>query len=95
LAQMGVDISAQRSKSLDIFVGGSFDDVVTVCDRARELCPVFPGDPAMLHWSLPDPLEVGGSDAQRLQAFRRVAAQLDTRIHYFLLALRKAPDQHL
>jgi ArsR family transcriptional regulator, arsenate/arsenite/antimonite-responsive transcriptional repressor / arsenate reductase (thioredoxin) len=95
LAQMGVDISAQRSKSLDLFAGGTFDDVITVCDQARELCPVFPGDPAMIHWSIPDPLEAGGSDAQRLQAFQRVAAQLDTRIHYFLLGLRNAPQKSL
>jgi protein-tyrosine-phosphatase/DNA-binding transcriptional ArsR family regulator len=95
LEQMRVDISAQRSKSLDLFAGGSFDNVITVCDRARELCPVFPGDPAMIHWSIPDPLEVGGSDAQRMQAFHNVAAQLDTRIHYFLLALQKAPEKSL
>jgi protein-tyrosine-phosphatase/DNA-binding transcriptional ArsR family regulator len=95
LAQMGVDISAQRSKSLDLFVGESFDDVITVCDRAREICPVFPGDPAVIHWSIPDPLDVGGSDAERLQAFRRIAAQLDIRIHYFLLALYHAPEKSL
>jgi protein-tyrosine-phosphatase/DNA-binding transcriptional ArsR family regulator len=95
LAQMGIDISAQGSKSLDLFAGGSFDDVITVCDRARVQCPVFPGDPAMLHWSIPDPLEVGGSDAQRFQAFRRIAEQLDTRIHYFLLTLYKSSEKTL
>jgi protein-tyrosine-phosphatase/DNA-binding transcriptional ArsR family regulator len=95
LAQVGVDISAQRSKSLDLFARGSFDDVITVCDRAREQCPVFPGDPIMIHWSIPDPLEAGGSDAQRRQAFRSVAEQLDTRIHYFLLALHNAPEKSL
>jgi ArsR family transcriptional regulator, arsenate/arsenite/antimonite-responsive transcriptional repressor / arsenate reductase (thioredoxin) len=95
LAGMGIDISAQRSKGLDLFAGGSFDDVITVCDRAREQCPVFPGDPAMIHWSIPDPLDETGSDLERLQAFRRVAGQLDTRIRYFLLALEKVPDQPL
>lgn len=95
LAQMGIDISAQRSKSLDLFAGGSFDDVITVCDRARELCPVFPGNPIMIHWSIPDPLEAGGSEAQRRRAFRSVAEQLDTRIHYFLLALHNAPENSL
>lgn len=91
LAEMGIDISAQRSKSLDVFTGGQFDDVITVCDRARELCPVYPGDPAMLHWSIPDPLEVTGDDHVRMQAFRSVAGQLVTRINYFLLALQEAP----
>jgi thioredoxin type arsenate reductase len=88
LAQMGIDISAQRSKSLDVFNGQSFDFVITVCDRARELCPVYPGDPAVYHWSIPDPAEVTGTDSQRLQAFRRVADHLQTRIRYFLLALQ-------
>jgi protein-tyrosine-phosphatase/DNA-binding transcriptional ArsR family regulator len=95
LAQMGIDISAQRSKGLDVFAGQTFDDVITVCDRARELCPVYPGDPAVYHWSIPDPVEVTGTDTQRLKAFRRVADQLQTRIRYFLLALHKAPDQPL
>jgi protein-tyrosine-phosphatase/DNA-binding transcriptional ArsR family regulator len=95
LAEMGIDISTQRSKSLDVFTGEQFDDVITVCDRARELCPVFPGDPAMLHWSIPDPLEVTGDDRVRMQAFRSVADQLVTRINYFLLALHDAPDKLL
>jgi protein-tyrosine-phosphatase/DNA-binding transcriptional ArsR family regulator len=95
LAQMGIDISAQRSKGLEVFAGQSFDFVITVCDRARELCPVYPGDPAVYHWSIPDPVEVTGTDTQRLQAFRRLADQLQTRIRYFLLALQKAPDQPL
>jgi ArsR family transcriptional regulator, arsenate/arsenite/antimonite-responsive transcriptional repressor / arsenate reductase (thioredoxin) len=88
LAQLGIDISTQRSKSLDPFAGQTFDYVVTVCDRAREQCPVFPGEPAMLHWSIPDPLAATGSERERMQAFHQVAAQLATRLHYFLLALR-------
>jgi protein-tyrosine-phosphatase/DNA-binding transcriptional ArsR family regulator len=88
LAQLGIDISTQRSKSLDLFAGQTFDYVVTVCDRAREQCPVFRGEPTMLHWSIPDPLAVTGSDQERMQAFHQVAAQLATRVHYFLLALR-------
>jgi ArsR family transcriptional regulator, arsenate/arsenite/antimonite-responsive transcriptional repressor / arsenate reductase (thioredoxin) len=95
LAQMGIDISGQRSKNLDVFNGQSFDYVITVCDRARELCPVYPGDPVMIHWSIPDPVEVTGTDPERMQAFRSVAAQLATRVRYFLLALQKAPDQPL
>lgn len=92
MAQLGIDISAQRSKSLDLFTGQSFDFVITVCDRARELCPIYPGDPAVYHWSIPDPVEVTGTDMQRLQAFRRVAEQLESRIRYFLLALQPVPD---
>jgi protein-tyrosine-phosphatase/DNA-binding transcriptional ArsR family regulator len=95
LAQMGMDVSAQRSKSLDLFAGLSFDYVITVCDRARELCPVFPGEPVMIHWSIPDPLEATGDDAQRMQAFHAVAAELFTRIHYLLLQLQAAPVKPL
>jgi thioredoxin type arsenate reductase len=84
MREMGIDISDQRSKSLDEFLGQTFDAIVTVCDRAREACPVFPGDPARIHWSIPDPLEAQGSEAEQLEAFRETAAQLDTRIHYFL-----------
>jgi protein-tyrosine-phosphatase/DNA-binding transcriptional ArsR family regulator len=95
MAQIGIDISAQRSKSLDLFTGQLFDFVITVCDRARELCPVYPGGPAVYHWSIPDPVEVTGTDVQRLQAFRHVADQLETRIRYFLLALQPAPNPTL
>jgi ArsR family transcriptional regulator, arsenate/arsenite/antimonite-responsive transcriptional repressor / arsenate reductase (thioredoxin) len=95
LEQMGIDISAQRSKGLDVFAGQPFDYVITVCDRARELCPVYPGDPTMIHWSIPDPAEVTGTDSERMQAFHNVAAQLATRVHYFLLALHKAPGKPL
>ncbi|MEJ2599355.1 MAG: MarR family transcriptional regulator [Anaerolineales bacterium] len=88
MAEMGIDISNQRSKSLEVFAGGRFDHVITVCDRARELCPVYPGEPVMIHWSISDPVEVTGSVQERMQAFRRVAGELLTRTDYFLLALR-------
>jgi arsenate reductase (thioredoxin) len=91
LAEAGIDWSAARSKSADEFVGQSFDYVVTVCDRARTACPVFPGNGEVLHWGLEDPAEVEGSEATRLEAFRRTYMEITQRIHPFVeVALRAA-----
>lgn len=85
LAQMGVDISQQRSKQLTLFQDQSFDYIVTVCDRMREACPTFPGDREQIHWSLPDPAALSGvSEDAREQAFAQIADQLLTRLRHFL-----------
>ena len=67
LAEAGIDISAARSKSVNDFVGQPFDYVVTVCDRARESCPYFPGGRETLHWGFDDPAEAEGSEDERLR----------------------------
>ena len=84
LHEWGIDTTDCRAKSLSGFAGQTFDYIITVCDRVREECPVFPGDPAQMHWSLPDPLEVEDA-ALRRQAFRAVRQELQTRICYLLL----------
>jgi len=85
LAQMGVDISQQRSKRLDLFGDQSFDYIVTVCDRMREACPTFPGDLEQIHWSLPDPAALSDvSERAREEAFEQIAHQLLTRLRHFL-----------
>lgn len=89
LGEMNIDISSQRSKSLDEFVGQHFDYIITVCDRAREACPLFPGDPVRIHWSFSDPAALEGSEDERFQAFRETALQLNTRIGYLLLAIQR------
>jgi arsenate reductase len=89
MAEIGVDISDQHSKSLDEFIGQRFDYIITVCDRARENCPVFPGDPVYVHWSFPDPLEVGGREELRYYAFRQTAVQMRTRIGYLLIHFQR------
>ena len=76
MAELGLDISAQRSKSVDEFSGEGFDVVVTTCDEAKEACPLFPGTARMLHWGLPDPAAVEGDEATRLNAFRQVRDEL-------------------
>jgi len=82
--EIGIDISAQRSKSVDEFAGQSFDYVVTVCDSARDNCPVFPGAAKRIHWSLEDPAAIEGTEEQRLANFRRIRDQLRDRVKAFL-----------
>ena len=72
MAEMGVDISAQESETLDRYLGETLDLVVTVCDDANEACPVFPGARERLHWSFPDPSKAAGGYDKRLLAFRNV-----------------------
>ena len=77
------DPARYTSKSLDLFVGQRFDYIITVCDRVRDGCPVFPDDPVRIHWSFPDPALVEDSDAQA-RAFHTVQRELCTRIRYLL-----------
>jgi len=76
MREMGIDISGHRSKSVDEFARRQFDYVLTVCDNAREACPLYPGHANRLHHSFDDPAAVEGTDDQRLAAFRRVRDQI-------------------
>jgi arsenate reductase len=76
MAEIGIDISGQRSKSVDEFRGRAFDAVITVCDNARETCPVFFAAGQRLHGDFEDPAACHGDEAHRLCAFRRVRDQL-------------------
>ena len=90
LAEAGIDASWARSKSVAEYLGQRFDYVVTVCDQARQVCPVFPGVHESLHWGYDDPAAVEGTEAERLAAFRRVFIQLSERIGQFIpLAARE------
>jgi len=82
--EIGIDISDQRSKSVDEFIGQSLDVVITVCDNAKESCPVFPGTTKRLHWPFEDPAAVEGSGEVRKAAFRRIRDQIHGRIMVFL-----------
>jgi protein-tyrosine-phosphatase len=83
LESAGIPAEGLRSKSVQEYLGKSFDYVITVCDDARQACPVFPGVAESLHWGYPDPARVEGDEAQA-EAFRRVLTDLGTRIHQFL-----------
>ena len=71
MAELGIDISHQRSKSVDDLAGEQFDLVITVCDQAQEQCPLFPGETEVIHVGFPDPAQATGSEAEIMAAFRQ------------------------
>ena len=79
----GLDASGARSKSWDEFKDVKFDFVITVCDRARESCPLWPGQPVVGHWGSPDPAAVEGTEAEKYRAFVDVASQIARRVDLF------------
>jgi len=90
LAEVGIDISGARSKSVTELLDQEFDYVITVCDQARESCPVFPGRHESIHWGFDDPAAAEGSDAERLAVFRRVMNEISVRLKPFQeVALRQ------
>lgn len=89
IREMGIDIASNVSKSLDEYVGQPWDIIVTVCDNAREACPVFPGQPISAHWGFEDPAHFEGPEDQKRRFFRSVAMEIEGRIR-LLLALRES-----
>jgi arsenate reductase len=89
LAEAGIDASWARSKSVTEYLGHEFDYVITVCDEARQVCPIFPGVHESLHWGYEDPAEATGTDDERLAVFRRVFIQLGERINQFVELARR------
>jgi len=83
MMELSIDISGHRSKSVDEFAGQSFDYVLTVCDNAKESCPVYPGHANRLHRAFEDPAAAGGSETERLAVFRRVRDQLRVYLRRF------------
>ena len=75
-----IDASSARSKSWDEFRDLKFDFVITVCDRARESCPVWPGQPVIAHWGTADPAAVAGTPRQQERAFVNVAVEMSRRL---------------
>jgi arsenate reductase len=84
MAELGIDLSAAWSKTLDEFSGQSFDWFVTVCDDAKESCPVLPGVPNVAHWNIDDPFQAPGTEADRLEAFRTARTAVADRVRAFL-----------
>ncbi|MCH7679827.1 arsenate reductase ArsC [candidate division KSB1 bacterium] len=82
--ELGIDISNHKSQSVEIFLDQKFDYVITVCDAARETCPVFPNSKESLHWSLEDPAEATGSEEEIMKVFRRVRDQIRKRLQEFM-----------
>lgn len=88
MREIGIGISDHRSKTLDEFTGESFDYVITVCDRANDNCPFFPGT-ERIHWSFEDPTAVTGTDEEKLRAFRTVRDAIHQRLRMFLIIADK------
>lgn len=85
MAEKGIDISGQRSKVLTEYLGEPFDYVITVCDKANESCPVFPGARNRLHWSFPDPSKATGTEAEQLAVYSQVRDAIENRIKQELI----------
>jgi protein-tyrosine-phosphatase len=81
--QYGLDASGARSKSWDEFKAVKFDLVITVCDNAKEACPVWPGQPMIAHWGSPDPAAAGGTEEEKYRFFVNVASQIARRVELF------------
>jgi arsenate reductase len=92
MRELGIDISGQRSKSLDEFLGQTFDCVITVCDNAKQNCPLFPAATDRIHWSIDDPAAVTGDQQTRLQAFRAARDELRIRLNKFINAGMEGPE---
>lgn len=86
MAELGIDIAGQESKTLDRYLGQPFDAVITVCDQANEACPVFPRARQRLHWSFPDPSKVTGTQEEQLAVYRTVRDAIRARIEQELLS---------
>lgn len=87
MAEVGIDITGHRSKHVSEFLTQSFDYVITVCDRAKESCPRWPGPTHFLHWSFDDPAAVADA-SERRASFRRVRDEIAAAIRRFLITTR-------
>ncbi len=91
MAQAGIDATFARSKPVTEFLGQSFDYVVTVCDQARQSCPVFPGVHESLHWGYEDPAAASGTDEEQMAVFRKVFIQMAERVKQFAVVTARTP----
>jgi len=89
LTEAGLPTDHLGSKSVELFLGQAFDYVITVCDQARQTCPVFPGSHQSLHWGYEDPAEAIGTDDQRMKVFRSVFTQIGQRISQFVIIAKR------
>jgi protein-tyrosine-phosphatase len=84
MTEAGYDMSGKHPKHMNEFTEKNVDFVITLCDRMKEECPVFPGQPVVAHWGLPDPADAEGTDDEKLQAFRKTMIEIAERVSLFL-----------
>jgi arsenate reductase len=82
--EINIDISVQKSKSVEKFLKIPFDYVITVCDNAKESCPVFPGKTKLVHWNLMDPANAKGTQEEKLIVFREVRDKIKEKVFDFI-----------
>jgi protein-tyrosine-phosphatase len=91
MAERGIDLAGRRSKPLSEFADAKFDYVISLCDRVREVCPDFTGDPEVIHWCVPNPAQEGDSDRETYPAFARMAVEVETRVRFLLHLIEHTP----
>jgi ArsR family transcriptional regulator, arsenate/arsenite/antimonite-responsive transcriptional repressor / arsenate reductase (thioredoxin) len=91
MAELGLDISGRPTKHFRRFARTRFDHVITLCDKVKEICPEFPGQPTTAHWSTPDPASEGTTDEETYPAFLSVALELEARIGFLLAQIAAGP----
>jgi arsenate reductase len=84
LENAGFDMTGKRPKSLQEYIHEDFDFIITLCDKMKETCPVFPGQPIFAHWGMPDPADFDGDETEKVRAFETTLRELSHRIHLFL-----------
>ena len=89
MEELGYDLAGQYPKSLERYLGETFDFIITVCDKARDRCPNFPGDNVRIHWGFEDPAQAGGTPAEQLLRFRRVRNEIRTRLRPWMAVQRR------
>ncbi len=94
MAEVGIDVAAQRATPIDAFAGEAFEWLITVCDTARHECPALPGVQHTAHWGIDDPSKVEGDDATRLAAYRAARDQLASRVRLLLRTASREEHGH-
>lgn len=88
MAEMGVDISRNKTKNLNTFLHEPWDMIITVCDKAKENCPVFPSQKVTAHWGFEDPAEFEGTEEKTIRFFRKIAGEILFRVR-LLIAVKQ------
>jgi len=89
MQESNIDVSSQQSKHLEQFLGQSFDYIITVCDRAKDNCPTFPGDIERIHWSFDDPADTTNDQTAQHELFKRIRGEISERIRVWVTVQRK------
>ena len=84
MSEKGIDISSYKPKHIDLFLNKQFDCIITVCDNAKESCPVFHGNAKYIHWSLKDPAVAEGTKEEKLNAFRKTRDEIQNKVLKFI-----------